>query len=99
MVGEKESKEKCDTCKLYKTEISVTVNKVVLEHMPVHLLIVHRCFCDAAGDLRNSDREHVASKASNSYSLALRGSVPTLLSPEPGRTASVRGRLITYRAL
>ena len=71
MVGEKKSKEKRDTCKLYKTEISVTVNKALLERMPIHLLIVHRCFCKAATDCRTFDREHLASDASDIYSLAL----------------------------
>ena len=67
----KKSKEKCDTCKLYKTEISVTVNKALLERMPIHLLIVHRCFCKAAADCRTFDREHLGSDASDIYSLAL----------------------------
>lgn len=61
----------CDTNKLYKIQISLTRNKVLLEHSPAHSLrIIYGSFHMATGELSNYDRDGLANRVSNLYYLA-----------------------------
>lgn len=68
----------CDPWKLPDIQISVSNNRVLLEHSPYRFHIVYGSFPAIWAELSSCSRDHMACKTWNIYSLALDRSLPTL---------------------
>ena len=62
----------CDTWKWYEIQISVSINKILLEHSHTqHLHIVFGCSCATKAELNSSNSDQMTCKAENIDYLAL----------------------------
>ena len=80
-----------DTWKWYEIQISVPINKILLEDChPQHLRTVLGCFCATKAELNSSNSDRIACKAENINYMALykvcQSCFKELLSMEPVRT-------------
>lgn len=58
--------------KLHEIQMSVFINKALLEHRHIYFLF-HGCFCASKAELSSWHRDGIAPKAQNIYYLALYG--------------------------